>query len=269
MLNVAMFLTTIILTIISTPFIYNMLLENNCTALNYREEKIPVGMGLVFIIIQVFVISSTFIYIDVDRNIIFSYTIALLLMGLAGMLDDLIGDKYIKGFKGHIKSLLRGKLTTGGLKAIIGFLSATLFSISISKDYKEIIVNIFIIALFTNLVNLFDLRPGRCGKVFTLIAIILLLTSYIISYNFIIYSSLGIMFVYMRYDLKAKAMMGDIGSNGLGITLGAFCALTHSLNIKIVYLAILFTLHVIAEIHSFSKIISKSRILSYLDNLWR
>ncbi|AFS78410.1 putative phospho-N-acetylmuramoyl-pentapeptide-transferase [Gottschalkia acidurici 9a] len=268
-MNLIIFFISIVVTLLSTPYVYNMLLDNDCTALNYREEKIPIGMGLVFILVQCFIISITSIYIKIDRTMILFYIITVMLMGLVGMLDDLIGEKNVKGFKGHIKSLFRGKLTTGGLKAIIGFLSATLFSISISKNYLDMIVNIFLIALFTNLINLFDLRPGRAGKVFAVISITLLITSYIKSYDFIIYSALGIIIVYMRYDLKARAMMGDVGSNALGITLGAFCALTHSLNIKIVYLVILLILHIISEFYSFSKIINKSKILSFLDNLGR
>ena len=32
--------------------------------------------------------------------------------------------------------------------------------------------------------------------------------------------------IYFPMDLKAKAMMGDVGSNILGITLGIYCTLS-------------------------------------------
>ena len=38
-------------------------------------------------------------------------------MGLVGIYDDLIGDKEVKGLKGHFISFLKGNPTTGGIKA--------------------------------------------------------------------------------------------------------------------------------------------------------
>ena len=122
---------------------------------------------------------------------------------------------------------------------------------------------------FTNIINLFDLRPGRAGKVFLLLSLVLIVTSFAKNYNFIIYSAIGIMMVYIRYDLKARAMMGDIGSNALGMTIGTFCVVTHSLNIKIIYLIVLILLHIISEVSSFSKIIKNNKFLTYLDNIGR
>lgn len=270
MIDLVIFLVSIVTTLIVTPFIFDMLLNNGSIALNYRGEKIPIGMGLLFVIVQsLLMFSATLYLINIEKNIILSYIICIILIGLIGMLDDLIGETDIKGFKGHIKSLFRGKLTTGGLKAVSGLLLAILFSVSLSSSYIEMIVNVLLIPLFTNIINLFDLRPGRANKVFLLLSISLLITSHIREYNFIIYSAIGIILVYIRYDLKAKSMMGDVGSNSLGITLGTFCVLTHSLNIKVIYLIILILLHIISELSSFSKIIKNNRFLNYLDNIGR
>ncbi len=270
MINLVVFIISVLASLFIGPFIFDMLISNGSTGLNYRGEKIPVGMGLLFILIQVFLIFSASLFeLGVDKTILLAYIISIILIGLIGFTDDLIGETDIKGFKGHIKALLRGKLTTGGLKAVVGLVIAVLFSLNVYNGIFELGVNILLITLFTNIINLFDLRPGRAIKVFSFLSIALIITSYINEYNFIIYAALGIIIVYSRYDLKAKSMMGDIGSNALGMTLGTFCVLTHSLTEKIVYLIILIILHGISEFSSFSKIIKNNSILNYLDNIGR
>ncbi|HSH37072.1 hypothetical protein [Schnuerera sp.] len=133
----------------------------------------------------------------------------------------------------------------------------------------EILVNTFIIALFTNLINLFDLRPGRSIKVFIIVSIIMLVTSVVKEYNFFFYSFYGVLIVYFPLDLKAKVMMGDVGSNVLGITLGIYCIYTHNIIIKIVYLTLLIIIHLLAEKLSFSTIIDNNKILKFIDKLGR
>lgn len=270
MINIIFLLISIVTTLIVSPFIFKMLLKNGSVALNYREETIPVGMGLLFVLVQsILMFTSTIYLIGIDQSIILSYIICIILIGLIGMIDDFIGEEDIKGFKGHIKSLFKGRLTTGGLKAVVGLLLAIIFSVFLSNNLIEMIVNVLLVTLFTNIINLFDLRPGRSNKVFLLLSTVLIITANIIDYNFIIYSAMGIILVYIRYDLKAKSMMGDVGSNALGMTLGTFCVLTQTLNLKLIYLIILIVLHIISEFSSFSKIIKNNKFLNYLDNIGR
>lgn len=270
MIDIGMFLLSTIITLIVTPFIFEMLIKSKSLALNYKGEEIPVGMGLLFILVQSFIMFAATLYIvDIDKNTVLSYMVCMILIGFIGMIDDFIGEIDTKGFKGHIKALFKGRLTTGGLKALVGLILAILFSVAISNNYLDMIVNVFLITLFTNIINLFDLRPGRANKVFILMSIILIITAYAKNYNFIIYTALGVILVYIRYDLKAKSMMGDVGSNSLGITLGIFCVLSQTLTVKIIYLTILIVLHIISEFSSFSKIIKNNKILNYLDNIGR
>ncbi len=130
-------------------------------------------------------------------------------------------------------------MTTGLLKAGMGFFYCFIYIHNFSKNILDIVINTLVISLFTNLINLFDLRPGRSIKVFLLMSIIMLLTSTIIEYNFILYSIYGILFIYFPIDLKAKAMMGDIGSNAIGITLGGILY-TYPNNIGKAYISINF-----------------------------
>ncbi len=263
------FICSMILSYIGAPMIMDMLIKGKVLASNYKNDEIPICMGLLFVFVQ-FITLSIIMTIDRfnDKNIM-AYLITFIMMGLVGLIDDLIGDKKIKGFKGHIKSFFRGNLTTGGMKAGVGFLVALFASSILTDNLIEIIINVFVIALFTNLINLFDLRPGRSIKVFILLSIIMLFTSIGDNYNFILFSFLGIIFVYLPLDLKAKAMMGDIGSNVMGLTLGVYCALTHDIIIKSIYLFILAIIHILAERLSFSKLIENNKLLKFLDNIGR
>lgn len=267
--SIVVFFISSALSLMAIPLIRDLLISNNCTALNYRKQHIPIGMGLVFVLVQSFVILTLGLYKNTIDNFIFSYIISILMIGLIGIIDDLIGEKDVKGFKGHIASLLKLKLTTGGLKLIVGGVVALIISLTISVNIVELVVNVLIIGLFTNLINLFDLRPGRAGKVFILLSIILLLSAEIRDYNYIITSLLGIILVYLPYDLKAKSMMGDTGSNVLGMTLGVFCAGTQPFLAKVLYLTLLIIIHIITEFHSLSRIIDNNRLLCYIDRLGR
>lgn len=257
-----------VLTVIGTPFIYNMLKDNSCTCPNYKNEDIPTSMGLIYIIVQTFTVGLVGL---LSGELYYSilYLVGLIFIGLVGLFDDLVGDKNVKGFRGHITSFFKGTLTSGGLKAGVGFLVALLISSYISKGVVEIILNTLIISLFTNFLNLFDLRPGRAGKVFIILVIILLITSNTGKFDFVLYSFLGILIRYLPMDLKAKSMMGDIGSNALGITIGIYCVMTHDFKIKVIYLIVLISIQLLSEFISFSKVIEKNKFLSFIDNLGR
>ena len=74
---------------------------------------------------------------------------------------------------------------------------------------------------------------------------------------------------YFYYDLKAMAMMGDAGSNVLGISIGVFIVTSFDLKVQIFYLAILVAIHIIGEKFSITKLIENNHILNYIDKLGR
>lgn len=268
-INVLSFTVSLILSYIAAPMIKDMLFRTKMVSLNYNDEEIPLGMGILFIFVQVISISLTIILGWTDIKLTMGYLLACALIGFVGLLDDLVGETDIKGFKGHIKAFFKGKLTTGLLKAGMGFFIALFISIVFSNSLLDVVINTLIISLFTNLTNLFDLRPGRSIKVFLLMSIIMLFTNVIDEYNFILYSIYGILFIYFPIDLKAKAMMGDVGSNVIGMTLGIYCVFTQTILARSIYLSILIVIHILAEKISFTRIIENSKFLSFLDNLGR
>ena len=202
------------------PLFRSLLIESNVLRPNYKKDMIPVSMGIVFLPMLIInaIILAYFTTNFKDMLYIFIFLFGLVSMFFAGILDDIIGNRDVSGLKGHFKSLLNGKLTTGGFKALFGGFIGLVISIAISKNIYDIVINTLIIALSTNLMNLLDLRPGRAIKGYLLISIVLLSTLGEYTRNLLLLIFPNVI-AYFNQDLKAKAMMGDTGSNVLGISI--------------------------------------------------
>lgn len=241
-----------------------------CSSANYKGKVIPQIGGIVFIPILLVAILLLLLLGLEDYYVYMRYLALVMSMGFVGVVDDLVGDIRTKGFVNHIKSILKGTMTTGFLKAFIGFMVSCIISIGTTSTYIEFIVNVLIISLFANTINLFDLRPGRAVKVFLIISLILLASAIgrLTEAAPIIILNLAAL-LYIRYDLKEICMLGDTGANILGITLGYYSALLMGINSKITLLALLVLMNAMSERLSISKIIKSSRMLSYLDSIGR
>ena len=265
------------------PLFKSMLVNGNVIRSNYKNEMIPVGMGIVFLpmiiinsIILGFVTLNNIWFVsssNYNLNIVWLlclalYIFSMMAMFFAGALDDLIGNRNVSGLKGHFKSLFKGELTTGGFKALFGGFVGLVVSVCISSSIVDIIVNTLIIALSTNLMNLFDLRPGRAIKAYLviMIPIYITLTGYTKVFPLLILPNV---LAYFNTDLKARGMMGDTGSNVLGISIGVLMALGYGIKVRLVWLVFLILMHLITEKFSLTKIIEKNRVLKFIDNLGR
>lgn len=263
------FILSLILSYIGLPMIKNMLVDSNVVCENFKSDKIPTAMGLVFIFVQVITMGTfEIIYEFVDGfNLI--YLLGFVFIGIIGLLDDLIGDKKVKGLRGHIKSFFNGKLTTGAIKAFLGLFISFVISSYITSTFVDFVINALLIGLFTNFINLFDLRPGRATKTFIVISMLFLISSSKTYNDYIVYSMYGLLIPYILLDLKAEIMMGDTGANVLGFTLGIYAAINFEIVPRIIILCILILIHFMAEKVSFSKVIENNKILKYLDNIGR
>ena len=252
------------------PLFKNLLVNSNVVRPNYKKDMIPVSMGIVFLpmIIINGIILAYFTKEFENLLYIFTFIFGMISMFFAGVLDDIIGNRDVSGLKGHFKSLFKGNLTTGGFKAVFGGLIGILISIVVSKNILDIIINTLIIALSTNLMNLLDLRPGRAIKVYLviIISIFITLTGYIKVLPLLILPNV---IAYFNYDLKAKAMMGDTGSNVLGISIGILMVLGYSFNVRVSWLVFLILIHLLTEKYSLTKIIENNKILNFIDKLGR
>ncbi|WP_418792395.1 hypothetical protein [Phosphitispora sp. TUW77] len=261
------------------PKVMGMLTEAGFVKPNYRMEEIPLGVGMVFFLSTVIVLTGAVVFGWVKPSV-YAFVFAVGGMSFFGLIDDVFGTRHATGLKGHFKKLFVDKeLTTGALKALAGGLIAIMVSLQ-SDDgagldkWILLILNSLIIALSTNAVNLFDLRPGRAAKVFLLIGVFLALagcfstsgSSEHIAYLAVITGSL---LAYLPVDLKARAMMGDTGSNVLGLTLGYVTVFIMSIPLKVGFLLLLLGFHILTEKYSLTKIIEKNKFLNYIDMIGR
>jgi hypothetical protein len=275
---IILMITGLLGTYLCMPLFKNMLISSNLVRPNYKNEMIPVSMGISFLPMLV-INSIILIYFE---NIVYHFTddfslkiyvaifdFALMSMFFAGIIDDTVGNRNVSGLKGHFKSLFKGELTTGGFKALFGGFVGILVSVMISKNIFDIIINTLVIALSTNLMNLLDLRPGRAIKGYLAIMIGIFVTSFASINTFLQFLIVPNVIAYFNSDLKAKSMMGDAGSNVLGISIGVLFVVGYSFNVRVGWLLFLVLIHLITEKYSLTKIIEKVKILNFIDKLGR
>mgnify|MGYP000991466459 FL=1 len=255
-------------------FLLNMLLAAGATRKNYQGNDIPVSVGISFPVslILVFLFYALIQRYDFSFHI---YLIGIISICFLGFIDDMLGQRDTLGFKGHFGALFKGRLTTGGLKALGGGIIAFFIALSLSgleslsNGWVDILLNTLIIALFTNMLNLLDLRPGRAikGYLFFLLLIILMAVGRV---NWVLITPLlGIILVYFPVDLKARAMMGDAGSNVLGLTLGYYSVIFLSLPYRVAVLLFLIAMHIYTEKFSLTKTIEQVPLLRLIDQAGR
>lgn len=262
--GVLAFFIPLLLELAALYLLLPMLQRGGAERNNYRGQLIPVAAGISFPLVLM-VAYLPYRYFPVDCSGILT---GVILMSFLGLIDDLLGNRDTLGFKGHISRLGQGKLTTGGLKMLMGGVVALYVATFLSIEWYWWLINGLIIALSTNFINLLDLRPGRAIKGFLILLVPIIAASSLINW-WLLLPILGIVIAYFPFDLRARAMMGDAGSNVLGFTLGFFIASILNPAFKLGALALLIGITLLAEKVSLSAIIEKVSLLRYLDHLGR
>lgn len=196
--------------------------------------------------------------------------LAALGFGLLGFIDDLLGDAGVQGFRGHGTALLRGELTTGGLKLVGGAVVALAVVAAANRGSGwHIAVDAALVALSANLANLLDRRPGRLVKSTTLAFLVLVAATWmahpLIGVAVVVGASLGLLID----DLHEHLMLGDVGANVLGGVLGLGVVLSCSAGVRLGVLVLVGALNVLSEVVSFSGVIEAVPPLRALDALGR
>ncbi|MFH1736753.1 MAG: hypothetical protein ABH838_02530 [Actinomycetota bacterium] len=252
---------------------------------NYRGDKLPTAVGIIFPAALLFYIPWLAGITDKGYAGLFDFGIqanrlwAALFAGAAivsflGLLDDIYGGGAEKGFRGHISALLKGRLTTGMVKALGGGLVALAVAwwVPVSLSPAQIIMDALIIALFINVFNLLDLRPGRALKVY-FIAFAIVAGFGLYYQNPVIYPySVPILAAAVGLfsgDLRGHFMLGDAGSNVLGVSIGITIVAVAGPIVKALALLMLLFLNSASEWWSFTKIIEAVPPLRWFDNIGR
>ena len=269
-MTIMLFCIGIAITLLSIPMISKMLENSGMIRENYRGDMIPVGLGLVFI--PTLVINSIILIYSniVPEKIIMIYMLlfASIAMSFVGIIDDSLGNRGVTGLIGHFKALFKGSLTTGAFKALLGGFVGLTLAVTLSKSIPNIIVATLVVALSTNMMNLFDLRPGRAINAYVILAIIIFLASAKFNREVMMLIVPAVL-AYFYFDLRALTMMGDAGSNVLGVSIGVFIVSSFDLPVQLVSLVLLVAIHVLTEKFSLTKIIENNKFLNYVDKLGR
>ena len=181
-----------------------------------------------------------------------------------GGYDDIAGSGDRRGFRGHLGALAHGEVTTGAVKlggiGVTGVAAAALTG----GPAADVAINSALIAGSANLLNLFDLRPGRALKVVMAAGVPLG-----VGQLAAVAAPLGAAVALLPEDLGERAMLGDAGANALGAMLGAVAAGSLSRRSRLAILAGVTALTAASEVVSFTKVIQRTAPLHWLDMLGR
>ena len=300
---------------------------SSLSSVNYRGRTVVTGLGLVWAVWSVSLLIGSTLF-DLVASLsqgdpagygtaLFEgpltmplYGVPLMLVMVSvtlGMADDVFGTHADKGFRGHVRALLGGRLTTGGLKMLgIGSISAVygwhvaVSRVSPSEDpffaIGWAVLGTLVIALSANFLNLVDLRPGRALKVYSGLALVAApLFALDAASRFAEYAGalehlgsaawgpldsgitvvvmlvvmLGPVWAVWRFDLGERGMLGDAGSNAMGAVIGYLLASSLSLPWLTGLAAMLLGLNALSERISFSSVIEKNGVLRWIDGLGR
>ena len=191
-----------------------------------------------------------------------------------GGYDDLAGSGSRRGFRGHLGALAQGEVTTGAVK--LGGIGATglVSAMLLGGGPTDVAVNAGLVAGGANLLNLFDLRPGRALKVALASGTLLAAGGARGGLSPVgalsaLAAPLGAAAALLPEDLGERAMLGDAGANALGALLGVAAATSLSRPARLVLLAAITGLTAASEVVSFTAVIERTPALRWLDMLGR
>jgi hypothetical protein len=211
---------------------------------------------------------------------------AVFVLGVAmlGLLDDSLGRASEadspRGWRGHARAVLGGRFSTGAIKAV-GAFSLAAYAVSgrgrESLDYlagtalahEELLADLALLLLTTNLFNLLDLRPGRVEKVFFVLIAGLCLGAWTAEPLELLGLFIGPVIVGTAFSLRERAMLGDTGSNLVGALAGVALLEVLGDDARLIALAVVAALTVYGEFRSLNSAIERIPPLRYLDSLGR
>ncbi len=219
-------------------------------------------------------------------------------LGLLGLLDDVVGGGESGGFRGHLRALGHGRLTSGLLKlvggAVVCIIAVALapaegvggfygpntagyfayapepFVLHGGPSLARLLSDAALVALAANLGNLLDRAPGRVAKVGLLAAAVLLAASVVLGRPMPAVAVLaGATAAMLVPDLGERVMLGDVGANVLGGVLGLGAVYVLPTVGRSVTVGVLLVLNLLSEVVSFSRVIDRVAPLRWSDRIGR
>jgi UDP-GlcNAc:undecaprenyl-phosphate GlcNAc-1-phosphate transferase len=186
---------------------------------NRRGRLLPVTLGWALAIGAVGLVAV--IWDQMDRiGLRASQTgevMAATIVFFTGVVDDGYSGA-VRGLRGHIRALLSGHVTTGGLKVAAAVLAAAITVAWTPRDHLWAdLLALIAIAGCTNIWNGLDVAPGRALKGFLVVALVLL----VVDLKAFLLVCTGAATAVLVPDLRERGMLGDSGATLLGFLAGA------------------------------------------------
>ncbi len=243
-----------------------LLLKYHVVKPNFKGKIIVQSYGLVTQLWSLAIYALLMLLFEQARHLLPVWALTVCSFGALGFLDDVWGGAESRGFRGHLRALLRQhKVTTGIVKAVGGLATGVIagFMLWPSVPLRALMCGLEI-ALCANFFNLLDLRPGRSGAIFLLAAILLAALAHAAWPLWIVI--IPAWAVWLR-DSSAQVMMGDCGANLIGASLGLGIAVAAGIGVLIAVTVVLALLTVVSESVSITQLIDKNALLKRLDRL--
>jgi hypothetical protein len=244
---------------------------------NFRGRQLPTAVGVLVALVAVVVDAATAVAVaagaepdDAAVAGLRLVTVAALGFALLGLLDDLGGAGESGGFRGHLRSLASGRLTTGAIKLFGGAaVGVVVVSVREPESLGRVLTDGALVALAANLGNLFDRAPGRTTKVALLALVVLVVAAgaepVLAGVALVVGAGGGL----LPGDLGERLMLGDAGANVLGAALGLGVVLACAPVTRTVVLVVVALLNLASERVSFSRVIAAVPPLRAADRFGR
>ncbi len=284
----------------------SLMLSEKAQVSNFRGRQVFYGLGIVWLVwagcaIVGGVLAATMVSASVLPILTLAGPLALVAFAL-GAVDDAYGSGSDRGFRGHLKAMARGRLTTGGMKLLgIGLASLAVAGVVSGigawgtgdlgvASPRRIVVALVAgaaVALTSNLFNLLDLRPGRALKFYGLMSPIALVSTALglsmaagwaatrgaagmaIDAVVLALFLIGPFVAVYRYDLGEAGMLGDAGANPMGAVIGLLIVSGLPWPGMLAWTVLVFVLNLASERVSFSAVIESNSVLRWFDGLGR
>jgi len=194
-------------------------------------------------------------------------------VALLGLLDDMLGrggaDDTPRGWRGHAKAVLGGRLSTGAIKAAGAFGLAAFAVSGLGREWPGYLADLALLLLTTNLFNLLDLRPGRVEKVLALLLAGVCIGATTVYPLELLGVFAGPVLAGAWLSLRERGMLGDAGANLAGAIAGVTLIVTLGDDARLIALALVAALTVYGEFRSISAAIERIPPLRALDRIGR
>jgi UDP-GlcNAc:undecaprenyl-phosphate GlcNAc-1-phosphate transferase len=245
---------------------------------NWRGRELAYPSGAVLLAVSLIALAPLALLDDrADLDLLepdlrrwITYVIGVALLGL---LDDSLGRAgevgSPRGWRGHARAMLAGRLSTGAIKAIGAFALAAYAVSGRGREELDYLADLALLLLATNLFNLLDLRGGRVEKVFFALLAGLCLGAWTFEPIELLGIFIGPVLIGAAFTLRERAMLGDTGSNLVGALAGISLLETLGDEGRLVALAVVAALTAYGEFRSLNAALEGVPLLRHLDSLGR